>query len=154
MFMYNNWGSALRRAGDHDTALLVYTRAIRKDPKNYRSYNLRGLTYYDMAQYEKAIADFDTCIQLNATYGYAFMNRSCAYYKLFEYAKALQDGNRAVELMPKNAAAYLNRGNYREMTRDAAGACEDWKKAAELGNEKAKRYSNMQCTQIEKRENR
>mgnify|MGYP001154359171 FL=1 len=106
-----------------------------------------------MAQYERAIADFDTCLRLNASYAYAYLNRGCAHYKLFEYDKAVADGNRAVELMPHNPAAYLNRGNFREMARDAEGACQDWSKAAELGNGKAKHYSSMQCTKIERREN-
>ena len=57
-----------------------------------------GRAYRRLAQYDKAVADFNQAITLNPEFAQAYMNRGEAYTSQNEPAKALVDLNRAIEL--------------------------------------------------------
>lgn len=71
-------------------AVWSMTQAIRLYPDNSSLYYYRGLIYYDMGSYDKAISDFDRALLKSKHCDYYF-SRAKAKEKRFGYAVALQD---------------------------------------------------------------
>ncbi|HEX6107778.1 MAG TPA: tetratricopeptide repeat protein [Ktedonobacteraceae bacterium] len=78
-------------------------------PLHSHSLYNRGLTYYDLKEYPKAITDYDRATQLNPQYTAAYHNRGVAYYGLKEYQKEIADYDRALQLDPNFTRAKNNR---------------------------------------------
>jgi tetratricopeptide (TPR) repeat protein len=55
-----------------------------RPPIGCRTYN-RGLAYYGLKQYERAIADCDRVLELDPKYVDAYFNRGLAYTVLKHY---------------------------------------------------------------------
>jgi tetratricopeptide (TPR) repeat protein len=51
-------GKALLKRGELDAALRSFTRAIEMDPDLTEAYFRRADTYFDNADYDKAVADY------------------------------------------------------------------------------------------------
>ena len=51
---------------------------IEIDPRYDNAYNTRGVAYFNINEYDRAIADFDKCISLNPSYRTAHKNRAAA----------------------------------------------------------------------------
>ncbi len=62
------------------------------------AYSNRGDAYRNKGQYDRAIADFDTAIELDPKHAIAYSNRGIAYKKLGEIDKAMSDTQKAKEL--------------------------------------------------------
>jgi tetratricopeptide (TPR) repeat protein len=76
-----------------------------------RAWNSRGAIYCNhLAQYDKAVADFNKAIELDPSMAMIWRNRARAYTRLHQYDNALADLNKAIELAPKYAFAWINRG--------------------------------------------
>ncbi|MBW4467982.1 MAG: tetratricopeptide repeat protein [Pegethrix bostrychoides GSE-TBD4-15B] len=60
--------------------------------------------------YQEAIADYDSAIDLDLKDAKIYNNRGWAYYNLKEYSKAIEDYEKAIKLSPVFATAYNNRG--------------------------------------------
>ncbi|MCA9891205.1 MAG: tetratricopeptide repeat protein, partial [Anaerolineae bacterium] len=65
----------------------------------------RDLAYYELKQYEQAIADYDKAIQLEPQYASAYYNRGLAYYMLNEYDLAIADYEAALKFDPNHENA-------------------------------------------------
>lgn len=89
-------------------ALLTYE--LEKFPNFQDAYTIRGITYIEIGNYQKAIKDFNKSIQINPDYASVYHYRGKAYEKLGNYQKAIQDFSRVIELLPHKAEAYNNRG--------------------------------------------
>ena len=68
-----------------------------------------GRKKHDMGQYEAAIANYDTAIQLQPDYALAYYDRGNAKAKLKQYNTAIADYDTAIQLEPDNAKTYYNR---------------------------------------------
>lgn len=69
--------------------------------------NSRGNVYLNLKDYDRAIADYDQAIELNAKYAVAFSNRGAAYRSKGRYDRAIQDYDRAIEIIPNYAVAFF-----------------------------------------------
>lgn len=74
------------------------------------AHNDRGIAYYNKGEYDKAIADYDTAIRLDAQMGPAYNNRGHAYGAKGEYDKATSDFDTAIHLIPRSAPVHFSRG--------------------------------------------
>ena len=74
-------------------------------------YRNRGIVYYFVKQYERAIADYEQAILLDPHYAEAYTNRALAYYAMKQYELANADFDKAIQIDPQDAEAYFNRGN-------------------------------------------
>ena len=96
-------GIAAARAGDMDKAMASFTRVIEDgakdagtDVKNMASaYNLRGMCHDVKEDLQKALADYNKAIELDAKMAEALANRSLIYMKLGDEAKAREDATAA-----------------------------------------------------------
>jgi tetratricopeptide (TPR) repeat protein len=64
------------------------------------AYTWRGKAYFDKADYDRAIADYDQAIRLKAGYTDAYKSRGDAYEAKGDHARALADYNQALLLDP------------------------------------------------------
>lgn len=93
-----------------------YTKALgywsRSDSYRYKAavYVNRGSAYYDLNQFDKAIADYDKAIGLDPGGTAAYNDRGIAYAEIKQYDKALADYAKAISLDPKDGTEYNNRG--------------------------------------------
>jgi lipoprotein NlpI len=73
-------------------------------------YLKRGEDFSGVHQYDRAIADFTTAIQLKPDYAEAYNDRGFAYYLKGDAERAIADYTRAIELRPNYPKAYNSRG--------------------------------------------
>lgn len=57
-------GYTLRKAGDIDAALKMFNKAIARNPNNYETFNNRSVTWAQIGEFEKALADAKRCVEL------------------------------------------------------------------------------------------
>jgi tetratricopeptide (TPR) repeat protein len=98
------YGVEASKKGKLQDALGYFKRAIQaKGLKGYQLsavYVNRGLTYYRLAKYQKAIADFNTAIKILPKNAYAYNNRGLTYEKLGKPALAIRDYRIALKIDP------------------------------------------------------
>jgi len=85
-------------------------KAIELEPENTNAYNNRGLTYRELEEHQKALADFDKVIKLEPNNADAYGNRGLTYRALEKNKQAIADFDKAIELEPNVVAHYHNRG--------------------------------------------
>ena len=93
---HNERGLAHYKAGETDKAILEFTKAIEKDPKNAKAYYYRGSLYELNNDSNNAIADLTMAVKIRPTYAGAFYRRGAAYYKQGEHDIAIRDFTRAI----------------------------------------------------------
>ena len=93
-----------------DIALEYFNKYLEIDPTSHAGYNNRGVAYYGLDEYEKAISDFDIAISLKPGEAKYYFNRGYSYYLLGEHNSALSDMNQAVAIDPTIASFWYGRG--------------------------------------------
>jgi tetratricopeptide (TPR) repeat protein len=98
------YGVEASKKGKLREALGYFKRAIQaKGLKGYQLsavYVNRGLTYYRLAKYQKAIADFNTALKIVPKNAYAYNNRGLTYEKLGKRKLAIRDYRMALKIDP------------------------------------------------------
>lgn len=98
------YGMEASKQGKLREALGYFKRAIQaKGLKGHQLaavYVNRGLTYYRLAKYNKAIVDFETALKITPKNAYAFNNRGLTYEKLGKRALAIRDYRAALKIDP------------------------------------------------------
>src|SRR5690606_26423760 len=86
-----------------------YNSRVREtnDPKKY--WDL-GNEYLNKKDYQNAIENFNTVIQLSPNFSGTYLNRGYAYQQLNNYFLAYSDYSKFIEIEPKNPNGYLYRG--------------------------------------------
>ncbi|MFA5629020.1 MAG: tetratricopeptide repeat protein [Dehalococcoidales bacterium] len=134
---------------NYNLAISALTKAIESESDNACLYDLRGIAYGSIQEYEKSIADFNMAIELNAQLSCAYNNRALSYWSIDMLEKALMDIDKAIELSQDNdgsskAVYYSNRGliqyalcNFNDAVLDCSIAilygCETWENLNCLG---------------------
>ena len=80
-------------------AVDLYTQLIVVSPNHY-IYNHRGLVYFTLSEYDKAISDFTTAIQMEPRDTRVYTNRGLTYRMLKRYDESLKDFNKSIHLNP------------------------------------------------------
>lgn len=78
----------------------LYSIAIRFDPDDWSYYNLRGHAYYNIMDYDKAIADHTKAILMKENYDFAYYWRSLCYIKKGKMDLAISDIRKAIKIDP------------------------------------------------------
>jgi len=116
--------------------------SIKLQPDIAVFYNNRGVAYYTLGQYQRAIQDYNEAIRLQPDYTDAYYNRGLAYSKLGQYQRAIQDYNEAIRLKPDLAEAYGNRGNDYSTLGQYQRAIQDYNEAIRLKPDDETGYYN------------
>ena len=93
----------------YDEAIEAFSTAIDIIPRDYQSYNFRGVCLALQGDYDQAIADYSRAIEIRPTYAEAYNNRGFANSQTGNLKAALNDYSRALEINPFFADAYNNK---------------------------------------------
>lgn len=108
-------------------------KLIKINPANKAGYYTRGVVYHRANQPDKALADLNKCLSLDATIDWGFSYRAFILFNSFKkYAEALSDYNKAIELSPQ-ANHYLNRSYCYYYLGDKINAKRDAQTAVAMG---------------------
>jgi tetratricopeptide (TPR) repeat protein len=135
-------GILLVEAGKSREAMPHLNRAIALDRHHALAYAYRGLAYFDLRQYARALQDCQTALQIDPKLARGYHHRGVVLHALRQRQRALQDFNMALQLDPKLAAAYTDRSTLRLEAGDFTGAIRDCTQAIELEPEAAQAYGN------------
>jgi tetratricopeptide (TPR) repeat protein/S1-C subfamily serine protease len=145
--LYNEKWVVLNNLKRYQEALLAIAEAKDLSPRA-AFYSNRGLTYYALKEYPKAIADYTKAIAINPELAEAYYNRGTAYSALKDYPKAIADYTQAIAIKPDHADAYLNRGNTYLALKDYPKAIADFNKTIEINPKYAFAYNNRGNTYL------
>ena len=104
------------------------------------TYYKSGLAKAKLEQYNAAIADFDTTIQLKPDYAAAYCYRGAAKADLGQNAAAIADFDTAIRLNPDESITYINRGVTKAKIGQNAAAIADFDTATRLNPDEATAY--------------
>ena len=94
-------------------------------------YNIRGIKQFEQENYEGAIEDFSTAIQLDPTYYQSYLNRADSWSALGNFNQALQDLSMSIRIKP-TWVGFNKRGNAKSNLKDYQGALEDFDSSIDL----------------------
>jgi tetratricopeptide (TPR) repeat protein len=106
-----------------------YTRQLNTIDNPQQSLNDTKRHY----EFDMILRDYETVIQLNPDFVYAYFNRANIRCLQKDYRTAITDYNEAIQRNPDFAEAYFNRGLTRLYLGDTNRGIEDLSKAGELG---------------------
>jgi len=135
----------LRSAGSNEDALPLLARAQRLKPDSRLVILNLGGVYFELAQYEEALACFLSVLEMNANDPIGKLNTAATYLMLGDDLNAMKF---LAELDVPDALAgslALNLGITYENLFQEEKACRYYQKAFEFGVEKAGRYLRSQC---------
>jgi tetratricopeptide (TPR) repeat protein len=124
-----------------DGCSAVIRTARDKGDKLAEAFNNRGVGYRLKGDYDRAIADYNQAIKLNAKFASAYNNRGVAYDKKGEYDRAILDYDQAIKLRP-SADGYFNRGNAQLGKAHYDRAIDDYNQAIKLKADFAAAFDN------------
>ena len=110
-------GSRYAKNGNYSEALASLNSAIQQDPRNARTYKLRGHVYYAMGDYQRAITDLDYVVSLVPDSANALADRAIVYSVMGNHGLALTDIERALALKPSSSFAQAVRQEILERAR-------------------------------------
>lgn len=93
-------------------AIQLYARLLRmKLAPNLRAlvYNHRGMAFFALAEYGRAIDDFSQAIRFNSANSRAWCNRGLVYRVQGKYDQSLKDYDRAIDLSPEQLDGFWGR---------------------------------------------
>ncbi len=70
----------------------------------------KGLSYFDSAQYDKAVEAFSKILDLNFRFAQVYVSRGISWSKKGEYDRSISDYTKALEINPHLDQAFYNRG--------------------------------------------
>jgi putative GTP pyrophosphokinase len=112
-------------------AIELYTQLILVSPNHY-IYNHRGLVYFTLSEYNKAINDFSTAIRMAPKDTRVYTNRGLTYRMLKKYDDSLKDFNKSLELNPLWPDTFYGRSLTYYDLGDIRRALEDCDKAISI----------------------
>ena len=113
---------------------ILHGRLTRKDL--LATYVNRGILYGAMENYQKALKDYRTAIELGPETGEVFVNLGNLYLLSKKYDVAIQQYTTAIELtLTKNHIAHFNRAMAYENNKELDNAAADYRRAIELSPE-------------------
>ena len=99
-----------------------------------------GNIHFQQGEFEAAIADFDTALQINSQYVPAYFRRGIAKVCLRRENDAVVDFDEALRLNPQDSAAYLGRGIAKANLGRSKEAITDYDEALRLNPQNAVAY--------------
>jgi len=123
---------------DFSGAVVEFNQALARDPNHIDALYNRGLSFYNLGQFERAIPDFTRVIELNSTQqrkAVAYTNRGVSHQGLNNHQAAIADFDRSIAIEPNNPVVYEHRGRSHVAVGNAVQACADFRKGLQLATE-------------------
>jgi tetratricopeptide (TPR) repeat protein len=103
---------------------------------------LRGITFTEKGNFDKALEDYNKAIDLDPNFAQAYYNRGLQFQDKEDFDKAIQDYTKAISVDQKYKEAYYNRGNAFMKEGDSNKAIQDYSKAISIDTKYADAYYN------------
>src|SRR6266478_5235936 len=107
---YRERGIAAYRSGDFLGAIGNFDEAIRLNPNDAQSHNIRGNVWDELGVFERALADYDAAIRIDSNNPAVFHDRAILWQRKGALDKALVDLDRAIRFSFTDAHLYCDRG--------------------------------------------
>ena len=105
----------------------------------------RGLAYFNLGNYQRAVADLSNFISKDTSSFDAYFLRTQAYFELDDMPKAIADIKSALSLKPSRGDLYINLGIAHLKQGDKLNAKPALQKAVQLGFQDAQTYIDNYC---------
>ncbi len=140
---YYNRGVVYWERGNVAQAILDFSKAIERNPKNYAlAYYNRGVAYDEQGRVLEALSDYTQAIQINPSLAEPYNNRGNLFKRAGNLVQAYADFNKAIEINPNLAEAYVNRGAVYALQGDFNQAILDFGKSVEINPGYVIAYTN------------
>ena len=103
-------------------------------------YTNRGAFYEDSEQFDLAIADYNTAIEIAPDDASPYVDRGNLYYRTNEIFKAISDFKKAIEIRPEHTGAHISLGVISQDSGDLAAAIKRFGMAIDIDNENSSAY--------------
>ena len=114
--------------------------SISPEPQFAKSYKYRGDAYLELAQYDRALADYAQAISLNPNYVEAYRSRASYYLDSGKIDQALADYTQIIAINPQDISAHKIRGRISGSSKEYDTALADFNKVISLAPESADAY--------------
>lgn len=125
-------GNEKRFSGDQDSAIKLYDEAVMLDSTSPTAYNMRGFSYMEKPNYQKAFFDFSKAVELDPKDSIYRNNLANVLVKLNKTDDARKQYDESIHLKPNNIKAHIDRGCFRNQQGDYKGAAEDFEQASKI----------------------
>lgn len=122
-------------------AIVELNEALRRDPRHYWSWLLRGICRLEQGNFVLAAADFGNCTGLWPEFAWGYFNCAYTFDQDGRKAEAIEEYTAALERDSRLAPAYMNRGLARLELKQNQEALNDFDRALELTREDARLHA-------------
>lgn len=103
-------GQNFANEGKYEEAVAAYSKAIAINPKAAEYFNYRGVAYFSMREYYRAIGEFYTAIELNPEMYLPYHNMAYSKYELGDARRALSDIEKSISIEHDHALSHNLKG--------------------------------------------
>jgi tetratricopeptide (TPR) repeat protein len=125
-------GQKALKERNYEEAIGRFSRVIHLDSRFPEIYTWRGLCYYARHEYDLALADNNSAIQLAPNNASNYKTRGNTWFAKKDFEQAIADYSKAIELGGRDAAIFYDRGESYWLVEDYDHAITDFNKALEL----------------------
>jgi protein O-GlcNAc transferase len=108
---HSNYGSLLHSMGENQLAVNALKKSLKIDKKLFQSYYSLGIIYTDMFNFEKAITNYTTAIEIDNNSSEAHNNLANLFNSMDNH-EAEYHYKKTIELVPSEIYPRLNIANY------------------------------------------
>ena len=122
-------------AGNYGKAINIYSGILATDTKNARVYELRGLAYQEIKDYESAFRDYSRSVNADPGYCLGYLRRADLLSQTEYFNEALKDYDTAfryADSVSLKESILVNRAQVKRQLNNFPGAVEDLKKVLEF----------------------
>lgn len=105
----------------------------------------RGMAYYSLQEFDRAVEDLSTAIEMDVNNATMYHSRGMVYYEMKEYESAIRDFKKAIEIEDENGITYYNLGMAYYRMEDYDNACINFNKACSYKSRNACKMVLMEC---------
>ncbi len=131
----------------------TYTLRLKLAPDSATNYLKRGQAYFELFEFDSAIADFTRALERDDTLDEAYFWRGMALGRNKQLDEAEADLTVFIARNPRSSVAYTKRGVRRIWNRDFAGAEKDFTQAIALDPKNAEAHDDLGVLQARRLDN-
>lgn len=120
-----------------------YSELLKTNPRNVELLIKRGDLYFQLREFELAVADYSDAIELDGKADEAYFGRGMALGRFGQISEGIRDLGIYIERHPRSARAYTKRGVRYLWIGDEANAEKDFNKAIELNPQNAEGHDDL-----------
>lgn len=98
----NTEAGELFRQGKFPDAILKYTEAVKRNPKEPKYYCNRATAYMKVMEFARAVQDLEKCLSLDNKYVKAYIKKANCHFVMKEFHKSKTEYENGLKIEPGN----------------------------------------------------